>query len=185
MKNCSSFNAGKFCFSTENPQPFENFCKAKNRKDGLTAYCKNCLKHFRDQNKESRNETIQAWRRRNPDKMKEYRKNKAEINTERMRKWRAKNRLKSLYNISNEDWTVLFEKQNGKCAICGKHAKDLKRGLAVDHCHKTGKVRGLLCHPCNQGLGLFKEDLELMDRAIIFLTHHKRNSDGIFEPHSS
>lgn len=79
--------------------------------------------------------------------------------------------IKSCYGIDAIDWLELYTKQNGKCAICGSKGfvmnKDRhKRLLVIDHCHSTGKVRGLLCHQCNQGIGMFKENLEFLKNAV-------------------
>ena len=60
----------------------------------------------------------------------------------------------------------MLSNQSGHCAICIN--KD-KRKLAVDHCHKTGKIRGLLCSNCNQGLGMFKDNLDFLGRARNYL----------------
>ena len=65
-------------------------------------------------------------------------------------------RLKCEYGITLEDYNKLFDEQNGCCAICGKHQSEFKRPLSVDHDHNTGKVRGLLCTPCNNGLGVYE-----------------------------
>ena len=62
----------------------------------------------------------------------------------------------------------LLERQRGLCAICKKIPD---RALCVDHCHSTGKVRGLLCHKCNMGLGLYSEDLEIMLAAMTYVAH--------------
>ena len=61
-----------------------------------------------------------------------------------------KRAVKYLYGITPDDYNQLFQQQNGCCAICGKHQSKLKRRLDVDHDHKSGKVRGLLCNPCNK-----------------------------------
>lgn len=74
--------------------------------------------------------------------------------------------LQNRYGITLQQYTTLLEKQGGLCAICGK--EDLIR-LCVDHDHKTGIVRGLLCGNCNQGLGKFKDSLELLIQAIDYL----------------
>lgn len=58
--------------------------------------------------------------------------------------------------------------QNGSCAICGKKETESKK-LVVDHNHKTGKVRGLLCHSCNTALGLVKEDIEILKKMIKYI----------------
>ena len=62
----------------------------------------------------------------------------------------------------------LHQAQDGKCAICGKEPED--RRLAMDHCHATGRIRGLLCMHCNVGLGMFKDKKELLEQAIAYLS---------------
>jgi hypothetical protein len=77
--------------------------------------------------------------------------------------------LYNLYGISEEEYIVLFTEQNGECAICLTPQAKLARKLHVDHCHKTDKVRGLLCESCNMGLGLFHENEFRMAKAIDYL----------------
>lgn len=72
--------------------------------------------------------------------------------------------LRKTYNIDIEDYNKMLKKQNGICAICFIEAK-----LVVDHCHITKKVRGLLCHVCNTGLGKFQDDVMLLEQAISYL----------------
>lgn len=80
------------------------------------------------------------------------------------------NYVDKTYGISAEDYKRLYEAQGGRCAIC-KRATGAARRLAVDHNHKTGEVRGLLCKPCNRyGLGMFaRDDPEIFDRAADYL----------------
>lgn len=73
------------------------------------------------------------------------------------------------YGITPEDYDEMYSKQEGKCAICKSHQLSLKKKLCVDHCHKTGKVRGLLCNNCNLGLGSFKDDKIILETAIKYL----------------
>ena len=84
-------------------------------------------------------------------------------------------KLKLHYNIGITDYNKLFETQEGKCAICGKHQSECKRKLAVDHDHETNKVRGLLCLTCNSGMGKLKDSEELLLKAVEYLRKHKEN----------
>ena len=73
-----------------------------------------------------------------------------------------------VYGLSGEEYKILLNKQNGVCAIC-KTACSSGRRLAVDHCHVTGRVRGLLCANCNTALGKFKDSPSLMVDAIRYI----------------
>lgn len=82
--------------------------------------------------------------------------------------------LQRTYGISNEDYGEMLKAQNSKCEICGGEGFLMKNQhhrmkLVVDHDHKTGKVRGVLCHNCNRALGLFKDSVENLDRAKEYL----------------
>lgn len=68
-----------------------------------------------------------------------------------------------------EDYNTMFLKQEGFCAICDKHQSELKKRLNVDHDHRTGRVRGLLCPKCNKALGLFNDSSEVLDIASKYL----------------
>ncbi len=76
--------------------------------------------------------------------------------------------LKSKWGLSLEDYDNMLQKQNGVCAICFEKCRSGRR-LAIDHCHKTGKIRGLLCGECNNGIGKLKDDPDLLRRAIKYL----------------
>lgn len=81
-----------------------------------------------------------------------------------------KNHLRMLYGITIEEYQGILQKQNNKCAICGCPPEFSAKGsLAVDHCHKTNKIRGLLCGECNLGLGKFKDRQDLLSKAIEYL----------------
>ncbi len=108
-----------------------------------------------------------------------------------MRDWRAKNREKTRaynrdwrkanptkhasyvmekrYGITHEERDTLLARQGGVCAICGTSDPGAKRGWHVDHCHSTGRVRGILCPNCNVGLGNFRDQPHLLTRAIDYL----------------
>ena len=72
------------------------------------------------------------------------------------------------YGVTKEYLIELYQKQEGKCAICEKEPST-QRGLHVDHCHDSGKVKGLLCHGCNTALGSFKDNPNLLTKAIKYI----------------
>ena len=73
------------------------------------------------------------------------------------------------YGISPEQYTNLFSSQGNCCAICRSDSPKSKRGWCVDHDHKTGKVRGILCHFCNPMLGQAQDDIKVLESAIFYL----------------
>lgn len=105
------------------------------------------------------------------------------------REWQARNprtrqaaSFKRRYGLEPEQYEEMFFKQGGVCLICKKpetalnqHTHD-PRLLSVDHCHGTGKIRGLLCKRCNTGIGAFEEDPELLKAAIRYIRKHKTPS---------
>jgi len=99
------------------------------------------------------------YRQRHPDKVRAY-------------------KFKAAYGITLEEYMSMETTQNGVCKICGHAEKALNkvtmepRKLAVDHCHKTGKVRALLCSRCNAGIGNFNDDPVLLRSALSYLESH-------------
>jgi len=118
------------------------FYKWKSRQDGLTAYCKECT------SKKSK-----VWRDQNPDKLPTLKEN------------RIYNRKKN-FGLSEEQYEQMLVNQNNQCAIC---KKEIGWEAAVDHCHTTDKIRGLLCRKCNLGLGGFKDSIETIRKAIEYV----------------
>lgn len=100
--------------------------------------------------------------------LKHYRRNKPEKDYER---WVYN--LQYTYGVSEDQYYSIKESQNHSCAICGTHQDELNKRLAVDHCHTTGKVRGLLCTLCNTGLGKFKDSVDTLSAAIKYLEEIK------------
>jgi hypothetical protein len=78
--------------------------------------------------------------------------------------------LKQKYNITHDEYLSMFYQQGGVCDICQEPKDD---ELCVDHCHESGTVRGLLCHKCNKALGLFKDNLASLKRALNYIKKHK------------
>jgi hypothetical protein len=92
-------------------------------------------------------------------------------------RWRSAD-LKKSFGITLDQYNVLLEEQNGVCAICGNpetvidNRTKQHRSLAVDHCHTTKKVRGLLCMGCNQGIGNFRENPQFLVSATSYVMKH-------------
>lgn len=129
----------KKCCTCKEELPAASFHKNKSTKTGLANECKVCKKA----------------------RAKDYYDN----NTD---KWR--NRHYNLtYNLSIEEYVTMLAKQQGKCAICGcTESRDGKR-FAVDHCHDTGKIRGLLCRPCNSAIGFLNDNASIARAAADYL----------------
>lgn len=101
--------------------------------------------------------------------MKTYRKNAPSNKKHQTPEEQRKRYLKAKYGINVEEYDRLYESQDGKCSICGTENKENRRHLSVDHCHTTGKIRGLLCQSCNKGLGLFRDKIEFLRKAAEYL----------------
>lgn len=125
-------------------------------------------------------EEVKRWKKRNPEKAREYarrnyRRNRAKFcarsrkNYRQNKEIRLRADLKRRYNVSLEAYKALLAEQNGVCAICGEPEKGRFSRLSVDHDHSTNKIRGLLCSACNSGLGRLKDSKELLIRALEYL----------------
>ncbi len=114
-------------------------------------------KKFYDLNKEYFYNYNRSKRLGNPDKYKKE-----------QRKWR----LKRDYGLTEDKISEMISNQNNSCAICG--TEDFgKKGPNVDHCHATNKVRGILCGRCNKAIGLFSDDISIMENAISYIKNNK------------
>ena len=95
---------------------------------------------------------------------------RSELNELQRRRWHAKYRASARfrrYGLSEEGYNALLAQQHGRCPTCKQ-----KFGVpCVDHCHSTGKVRGLLCHKCNLGIGYFNDDPNRTRAATVYLEH--------------
>jgi hypothetical protein len=102
------------------------------------------------------------------------------------REWAKENRtpeqkrramLKTKYGLTPESWQDMFEAQGCKCAICESTDAGAKAGWNTDHCHKSGRVRFILCAHCNRGLGAFKDNPDVMRRAARMLEDLENQPD--------
>lgn len=77
------------------------------------------------------------------------------------------------HGLTQDQYTLLLEGQDYKCAICKVDFEEIGRKRThIDHCHRSGKIRAILCNTCNQALGLLKDDTNLLQRAITYLEYH-------------
>lgn len=111
---------------------------------------------------------------------KEYFKQYAQENAETIAKNFRLSHVKRKYNLDAEEYLQMLLDQDNKCLICkqpetNKTAKGDIRPLSVDHCHTSGRVRGLLCNQCNAGLGNFKDNLESLRSAVEYLSRFEEN----------
>ena len=158
MKNCTKCQEAK-------PATTEFFSVSKTNKNGLSSWCKICINNkSKDIRKSSKGKEYNSNYFINGNgklKLQEFTKNNP--NTQR------NSALKNKYNITLDDYNIMLFEQDGCCAICNTHHTELKQTLAVDHCHTTGNVRGLLCMHCNQALGKFKDNTKILQNAIKYL----------------
>lgn len=124
--------------------PFDKFYPRNDQPGKYTSHCKRCIVKGN-----------RARWERDPDEA--SRRQKAS-----MRAFR--------YGITAAEYNALVHEQDGRCAICREPPKG-SRGLHIDHDHATGRVRGLLCGPCNMGVGQFRDSDDLLNNAITYLHH--------------
>ncbi len=102
---------------------------------------------------------------------------KAKISNAKKSSQKRSRELKCVYGITLDDYHTMLASQGNSCAICETPSVHKKRkSFDVDHCHTTNKVRGLLCHSCNVGIGFLKDNVKLLERAILYLTKHSSYS---------
>ena len=139
---------------------------------------------WREDHREDAKVTTKTWRRNNLEKSRgdaRLRQQHVPSETKRIRvaAWKSRNpdkarkrafgyRLKRLYGITPDDKARMIRAQRGRCWICRRLFTSSKT-THVDHCHRTGRVRGVLCSNCNTALGKFGDDPEMLARAILYL----------------
>lgn len=151
----------KTCSKCKNPKSFTEFHKNRHSPDGLGHYCKPCkridLKERYAKNPKRAIAASRAWRKANRDRHDDY-------------------ALTRTHGITRAEYDAMFERQNGVCAICGRPESRRNKNrvfrLHVDHDHKTEKIRALLCHHCNAGIGHFRDQPELLEAAAAYLREH-------------
>ena len=134
---------------------------------------KEYARQYTQKNKERHNENNTNWRRNNPEASSRYQKEYRKKNSEIIKIKKRDYVLRKTYGLSTEKYNEIFERQNGKCAICSKHQKELSRPLNVDHCHNTNKIRDLLCDRCNLTVG-YVENCNI-DVILQYINKHRKD----------
>lgn len=155
----------KYCPKCKQSKSLSEFNKGKYAKDGLQYKCRECSKKYYQINKiriDKRNKEYGQIHK--IEKAKYYEKYRK---TDVGKKARRGAHLKHSYGITLEQHKQMYIRQNGCCAICNMPVEYSK--IHTDHDHKTDKVRGLLCHNCNAGIGMLKENINILRNAISYL----------------
>lgn len=147
----------KKCTKCKIDKPIEEFSFLKKNENIRMSECKECRSEYQ---KNYRKNNIQLTREKdrlrylmNSEKRKQYAKNYRKQNPDKTRQINWKNK----YNLSSKQYYEKLKRQGNKCAICGIDMNKYGKIFCVDHDHSTGKIRGLLCDPCNYGLGFYEK----------------------------
>lgn len=151
----------KVCTKCKLEKSFDCFYVSRVRKSGFDPHCRQCHRDYRKNNSSEISKRQKEYYKQNKSQFKDYELSKA-------------------YGISIDEYNSLLAKQNGVCAICktpetSKNNEGSVRNLAVDHDHRSGRVRGLVCMSCNTSLGLFKDNTTFLFNAAQYLQMNHEN----------
>lgn len=145
-------------------QPLENFPFRSKIKGTRGSWCRLCQKAYAKSwynGNEGKRQKNRTYYQENPEKFREY-------------------ALFSKYGLTLEGYDILYKKQDGRCAVCKRPERSVDRWegkirrLQVDHCHETGRVRGLLCYRCNVLIGGLGDTVEAIERVLVYLKRKVR-----------
>lgn len=129
------------------------FYKRSASPNGLQPNCKECEREY-----------AKGYYARNRDRYRIKQAIWAEANREYKREWHKANYLRKTWGLTFDQLNEMIEAQKRRCAVCSVQAE-----LVIDHDHASGRIRGLLCQPCNKGLGHFHDDPEMLEAAAQYL----------------
>lgn len=163
----------KRCKKCGELKPLSEFYRANGTRDGLRGHCKRCEiarnKAWYRKNKERAIAHAKKWQDANPERVRDYQRQYRIDHAQQFRE----GHLRRVFDLTADQYQALLNAQAGGCALCGR-APQPGRSLHVDHDHKTGTIRGLLCFRCNVGIGHFREDKLRLADAIVYLTRGRR-----------
>lgn len=128
----------KICSKCKESKELNEFAKTGRREGLYSSLCKHCS-----------SKKASEWNKKNPLKR---------------RASSRRNKLKSLYGLTEAQFEQMKIDQNSKCAICERKLK-----LVIDHDHETGKIRGLLCNSCNRGIGYLQDSENILKKAMVYV----------------
>lgn len=186
----------KICKKCEKELPVEKFYKSQSYKDGYNRYCKDCYTETRwgrshtGRTREDPRAKFKATEFTDGtklcltcDKIKpidSFGKCNGNLISQ-CKDCRREYVIKKKFGISQKEYNKLLKEQNNVCVLCGR-SEELDRNFAIDHCHNSGKIRGLLCFKCNTGLGSFGDSIELLLKAVEYLKKHQvKKNYQVFE----
>jgi hypothetical protein len=142
------------CKETKQTSEFSPRPKTRYR-TGFNSWCKECcskrtMEHYRRGDNRLKKIRYEVERQRSPDQ----------------KRLKRSRHLRKNFGMTIEEFDQMLEKQGGRCAICNE---TWERTMHVDHCHKTGRIRGLLCSTCNTGIGMLKDSKEIALAAARYL----------------
>ncbi len=144
----------KICTGCKLTQEDSEFTRSVKGRRGLTSRCKGCVRKWYEENRPRFQKKKWDNYIRNPLKVRD-------------------NKLRTKFGITLEQYNELSNRQSNVCAVCFKpevvKRKDKLKTLAVDHCHETGKIRGLLCSKCNMAIGLVKDNVDTLLKMVDYL----------------
>lgn len=148
--------ASKSCRKCSHLKPLTEFSRQTGTRDGLRTWCRACVV-----------QSSKSWRLNNVHRHNDHHR------VSRLRKLGV--------TVDINQVSVLRVEQANKCAICGKPETSMRHGqvsaLSMDHCHKTKKLRGLLCRRCNTGIANFDDDIARLQSAMNYLLQHQIGVD--------
>lgn len=169
------------CNRCGNEKELTGFPLQKGCKFGRKPVCKTCQNKLRREkyatdpdSADKKRKNARKWIANNPDNKKERRKRFHDKHREEENKENRERRLKTVYGITAQDYDDMLKKQGGKC-ICGKDNGSIR--LHIDHDHRTGKIRGLLCYRCNHAIGLAQDNPETFEILAQYLRDSRLLSD--------
>ena len=158
-RTCKDSPIEKLCSGCHTVYPIEQYgLRNKRGKQVRMSRCRSCEIEYANN-----------YRKNNLEKVRAFKRKYNQENPERKKRWHYRsNWVKKGYNADEVE--KFISKQEQRCSICGVIPE---KRLCLDHCHKTGKIRGLLCENCNRGIGMFQDDVAALKQAIAYLEKHQ------------